>query len=143
MKNNCNKIKQTCGATNYATCIEFEGTTNTQSELSEDCSLSLEETTQDIYNQLEAIDLSELGEKCLEYVKTTEGKIIVKNVLLKFEEEICDLKEQVEILQNTAICETSITGCDFDFNGLVDDCNNGQPENFKQLIQLILDNLQP
>lgn len=124
-----------------AECVSYEGTTNTTSELSEDCSLSVSEAIQDIYTQLEEIELSELGDNCLEYVETEEGKIIVKNVLLKFEEEICTLKEKVETLQNTAICETSISGCDFNFNGLVDDCGNGQPENFKDLIQLILDNL--
>lgn len=53
---NDNKISNNCGNIVYASCTKFEGTTNTQSELSEEQCLSIEETTQDIYNQLE--DLS-------------------------------------------------------------------------------------
>jgi len=88
----CNsKIRHTCGSTTYAVCANYEGIVNSQSELSEESCLNLEETTSDIYNQLETIldnsDLSALGEQCLTYVEV-EGKIFVKNALLKMEEEI-------------------------------------------------------
>lgn len=123
MKNNCNKVEQTCGTTNYAACIEYEGTTNDNSILKNDCKLSVEESTQDIYNQLEQINLSELGERCLEYV-LEDNKIVVKNVLLKYEEEICDLKEKVEILETTAFCDINIENCGLDLNCLELPCEN-------------------
>lgn len=142
MKNKCNKIEQTCGSSNFAACIEYQGTTNENSPLKEHCALSLEETTQDIYNQLEEINLEELGESCLDYVETEDGKIIVKNVIIKFQEEICTLKQQLEDLQTISLCTTDITGCDFQWNGLVDSCGNS-PTTLAEAIQLIIDTIQP
>lgn len=141
MKNNCNQIKQTCGTTNFATCISFEGTPNNNSPLKEDCQLSVEEVLDDVYTQLEQINLSELGERCLDYV-LEDNKIIVKNVLLKYEEEICTLKQQVEDLQTISLCEQDLTACDLDFGTLVNSCGE-VPSDFKSVIQLILDTIQP
>lgn len=111
MKNKCNKVESTCTTKNYATCIIYESEVNEVSELSDHCALSIEETTQDIYNQLEEINLSELGETCLEYILDPNDKITVKNVLLKFEEQICTLKEQVITLQNRQLCDLPIGEC--------------------------------
>lgn len=137
MGNNCQgKIKHTCGSTNYATCIQYEGNKNTDSQYDENDCLSIEETTQDIYNQLENLDLSALGELCLSYVQE-DNKNIVKNVLLKFEEEICTLKEKVEELENRPLCEMPLGAC-VDTKCLVDTCN----ENIStvgQLLQALVD----
>lgn len=123
----CNKkTKLTCGESTYSTCVDFEGTPNSQSTLT-DC-LDQEQVDQDQYNQLEniwsEIDLQQLGDRCLDYVETEEGKIVVKNVLNKFEEEICNLKEQINTLQNSALCDTDITNCGIDFNCLQTQCGN-------------------
>lgn len=132
-----NKTKQRCKK-QYASCVSFEGTTNANSTLMDEC-LSIEETTQDTYDQLEQINLSQLGDKCLEYV-TVDGKIFVKNVLLKFEQEICDLKEQVQTLQNTAFCDLTIADC-----GINTLCLQGVCENeiltVKDLFQSIINRL--
>ena len=109
---NChNKIKHTCSSTNYATCIQTEGEVNTDSELFGVECTNLQENLDDIYNQLENLDLSALGDKCLEYVETEEGKIIVKNVLLKHEDEICLLKNRVKQLEDRQLCDFPITAC--------------------------------
>ena len=121
---NChNKIKHTCSSTNYATCIHYESSVNTDSQYDENDCLSIEETTQDIYNQLENLDLSALGELCLEYTQAS-GKNIVKNVLLKFEEEICNLKEELELVKNRQICDIPITECLPNLDCLTDACDN-------------------
>ena len=122
---NChNKIKHTCSSTNYSTCIHYEGSVNTNSELVNETCLDIEQTTQDIYNQLENLDLSALGELCLSYVQE-DNKNIVKNVLLKFEEEICNLKEELEIVKNRQICDIPITECfPNGFDCLIGDCDN-------------------
>ena len=122
---NChNKIKHTCSSTNYATCIQTEGEVNTDSELFEVECMNLQENLDDIYNQLENLDLSALGELCLSYT-TVSGKNIVKNVLLKFEEEICNLKEELEIVKNRQICDIPITECfPNGFDCLIGDCDN-------------------
>ena len=122
-KKNCNKIENTCtGNRNFATCIEYEGTTNEQSPLKDDCSINVEEAIQDIYNQLEETDLTLLGD-CLEYVETEEGKIIVKNVLLKHEQEICDLKDRLDELENRTICDLPISECGLDLDCLSLPCD--------------------
>ena len=121
---NChNKIKHTCSTTNYSTCVHYEGSVNTDSELVNETCLDLEQTTQDIYNQLENLDLSALGELCLSYVQE-DNKNIVKNVLLKFEEEICNLKEELELVKNRQVCDIPITECLPNLDCLTDACDN-------------------
>lgn len=119
-----NKIKHTCGTRNYATCIDYELNINAQSSLVETDCLTISETTKDIYDQLEEIDLSALGEECLTYVETLDGKTIVKNVLLKFEEKICELMTNIEILQDRKICDTPISECITSFDCLVGECDS-------------------
>ena len=137
---NCNKIKHTCGSgRNFAVCIETEGEVNTNSALVGETCTNLQENLDDIYNQLDNLDLSELGELCLEYVQVS-GKNIVKNVLLKHEEKICELEARVEELETTDICNKIITACSLDFRDLVTTCGN-QPQTLAEVLQLILDNL--
>ena len=113
-----------------------EGVVNSDSELFEVECTNLQENLDDIYNQLENLDLSALGELCLSYT-TVSGKNIVKNVLLKFEEEICNLKEELEIVKNRPLCEMPLGDC-VDTKCLVDACN----ENIStvgQLLQALVD----
>ena len=126
---NCNnKIKQTCGPTTYATCVEYELNVNPNSSLTEEPCLTISETTQDIYTQLEDIDeqinLSALGQNVLLYVKDAKDRIVVKNVLIKYEQEIEELKEKVFNLETTDICSKSLVECDINFYGLLDECEN-------------------
>ena len=121
---NCNRISHTCGERTYLICSEYEGSVNSDSSLIEESCLNGQEVVQDIYNQLENLDLSALGGLCLSYT-TVSGKNIVKNVLLKFEEEICNLKEELEIVKNRQICDIPITEClPNGFDCLIGDCDN-------------------
>lgn len=120
---NCNKISHTCGEKTFLVCSEYEGTVNTDSSLIEESCLNGQEVVQDIYNQLENLDLSALGELCLTYVQEN-NKNIVKNVLLKFEEEICNLKEELELVKNRQICDIPITECLPNLDCLTDACDN-------------------
>ena len=116
---NCNKIKHTCGSIVFAGCTSYETDLPEFSEL--ECP-SIEETTEELYNLVgeikEEIDLKDLGDKCLEYVETEEGKIIVKNVLLKFEDEICLLKNRVKQLEDRQLCDFPISSCGIDLKCL-------------------------
>jgi hypothetical protein len=109
-----NKITQTCGITVEDACTKYNGTVNPTSVLINDRCLTLGETTQDLYSQVGQLtlenDLSDLGTKCLTYVKVG-GKTFVKNVLLKHEQEICDLKVKILKLETTAFCEMKIVDC--------------------------------
>ena len=120
---NCNRISHTCGERTYLICSEYEGSVNSDSSLIEESCLNGQEVVQDIYNQLENLDLSALGELCLSYVQEN-NKNIVKNVLLKFEEEICNLKEELELVKNRQICDIPITECLPNLDCLTDACDN-------------------
>jgi len=131
-----NKISHTCGERTYLICSEYEGTVNTDSSLTEESCLNGQEVVQDIYNQLENLDLSALGELCLSYVQDN-NKNIVKNVLLKFEEKICEYEERINLLENRPLCEMPLGDC-VDTKCLVDSCN----ENIStvgQLLQALVD----
>ena len=119
------KIKYGCD-TSYATCIITELTPNSQSSLIDSECISQQDFNEDVYEQLENIqtqsDLSELGNLCLTYTKV-EGKIFVKNALLKMESEICLLKQEVETLKTTSIFDKSLIGSGLDLDCLTDACN--------------------
>lgn len=139
--NNCNnKTKYTCGDSIYATCVNVESAPNSQSSLVSEQCISQEDFNEDIYGQLEDIwtenDLEALGELCLSYTEIS-GKKVVKNVLLKFEEKICELQERILELETTAICSTSIQDCNFTLGDLVDGCNE-PPTTLKDLLQILI-----
>ena len=121
----CNqKIKHTCGSIVFADCTSYQTDLPEFSEL--ECP-SIEETTEELYNLVgeikEQTDLSELGDACLEYLLDENDKIVVKNVLLKFEEEICNLKEELELVKNRQICSIPITECLPNLNCLALPCD--------------------
>ena len=142
MKNCGNKTKHTCAEKNYATCIEYELEVPAFSSLVEQDCFTLEETTEDTYDLIgdikSEINLVALGQDCINYGVNPKT---VKSVLLKYEEEICDLKSKVEVLETTAICDKIITEC-VDLTGILDQCNS--PVNtLGELLQYLLDNITP
>ena len=120
------KIKYGCEAA-FATCLITETTPNPQSNLVSEQCIDQEQFNDDVYQQLEDIwtenDLEALGELCLSYTEIG-GKKVVKNVLLKFEEEICNLKQEIETLKTTAIFDKSLAGSGLDLSCLTDACSN-------------------
>lgn len=133
-----NKIKHTCGDSLKAECVDYEGEVNPQSGLINDSCLSIEETTQDIYNQLEQIDVTDIDD-CLNY-EEIGGKILINSAVKTHGEEICAIKQQITALQNTAICNTIITGCNLDFKCLVDSCGD-DITTLGQLLQAMIDKI--
>lgn len=138
-KQSCHsKIRHTCGTKNFASCIDYQTELPEFSEL--ECP-SIEETTEELYDLVgeikEETDLSELGEKCLEYLLDENDKIVVKNVLLKFEEKICELSEKVNLLENRPLCEMPLGDC-VDTKCLVDSCEN-PITTWGQLVQILID----
>ena len=138
----CNKVKQTCGSEQYATCVSYEGTVNNQSSLINDSCISIEETTQDIYDQLGKMTTDGLGYACLAYTLDNQ-KITIKNVLKKYEEEICSLKTQIQNIHNETFWNIPIAGSGLDLKCLVTPCNT-TITTVKELFQaLIIKDCQP
>jgi hypothetical protein len=141
MKNCGNKIKHTCAEKNYATCVYYElEVPDFSSLVGEDC-ITLEETTEDQYNILEGIkseiDLSALGQDCINYGINPKT---VKSVLLKYEQEICDLKDRINTLETTAICDMDVTDCGLT---LPDNPCGGTFSTLGELLGYLLDNTTP
>lgn len=134
-----NKTKNTCGEKGYATCVYYEKAVPDFSEL-EDC-ITLEETTEELYKIIkdlkEQVDLSALGEGCLTYVEDEQNRIVVKNVLLKYEEEICTLKDKVEELETKSISEMLIADWGLALDCLTLPCDNSIAT-VKDLFQAII-----
>lgn len=136
------KIKYGCEAA-YATCLITETTPNSQSSLVSEQCLDQEQVNDDVYVQLEDMcaenDLEALGNLCLSYT-LIGGKKVVKNVLLKFEEKICELQERILELEERELCSFPVTNCDFVFGDLVDGCNE-PPTTLKDLLQILIINI--
>jgi hypothetical protein len=141
MKNCGNKVKHTCSEKNYATCVYYELEVPDFSSLVDQDCITLEETTEDQYNILEGIkseiDLSALGQDCINYGINPKT---VKSVLLKYEQEICDLKDRVNTLETTAICDMDITDCGLT---LPDNPCGGTFSTLGELLGYLLDNTTP
>lgn len=144
MKNCGNKIKHTCAEKNYATCVYYElEVPDFSSLVGEDC-ITLEETTEDQYNILadilSEIDMSALGNcPTIDYPPSRQG-LIIKNVILQLEQEICDLKDRVNTLETTAICDMDITNCGLT---LPDNPCGGTFSTLGELLGYLLDNTTP
>lgn len=120
-----NKIEMTCSKS-YAACVEYQKVLPAFSNLTS-CA-SVEETIEELYeiggDFKSEIELSALGNLGLTYILDADGKKIVKNVLLKYEQEISALKTKIETLENRQLCDIPITDCLSDFSCLELPCNN-------------------
>lgn len=136
-------LKYNCGDKRQnARCVIYEGYIPNYSKLLDEDCITLEETTEELYkNQeeiLKSIDTSKLGKKCLDYSFFQEDdKLKVKDVLLTFEKEICDLKGE-----DTNCCNSNDNGLinlsKLDYKCLSDPCNNIIDSQLK-LIQALID----
>lgn len=143
MKTNCNKLSNTCTDTVFSTCVDYEGSLGENSNITSPC-INIEDVAQDLYqitdNIIDGIDVSELG-GCIAY---SQEPTSIKEVLKKYEDEICALKQQVETLQTDFICQAIVSDCGLNLSNL-------QPNNdtvcvnplqtLKDVLQAIIDKL--
>ena len=143
MKCNNNKLKHNCGIKTPSRCVFYDLDLPEFSKLNilNDC-ITIEETTEDLYNLtdliLSSIDTKELGKQCLKYkvsknkYKPSEDIIFIKDILLKFEEEICSLKNnnktEVDIIKN------------LDFKCLQGPCDNNI-DSLETLLQVLINEI--
>lgn len=113
------KKKLTCGTKQFAPCVYYENPDIPEwSDLAGENCVTLDDTTTDIYHHLDEIydniDLTELGNDCIDYNEEEPGNIKVKEALKKFEELLCVIQEQLP--EPTTFCT------DLDYGTLVDSC---------------------
>lgn len=115
----------------------YDGELPEWSELNDEICVTIEETTEELYNQVadikESLDTSNLGGSCLQYPNNEDIK--QKDANLVFEKTLCDLLEIVK--DNT----NSVLACNLNYEGLVEECED-VPKNFCQFAQFILDELK-
>ena len=137
MGETCNNRKYSCGEKISSICTIYDGELPVWSELNNELCATIEETTDEVYNQVseikESLDTSNLGGACLQYPNNENIK--QKDANLVFEKNICDLLEIVK--DNT----NSILTCELNYEGLIEECGD-IPKNFCQFAQFILDELK-
>lgn len=139
------KIKHTCGKKVKAICTQYDGNIPDFSELKDEDCVTIEETTEDIYEILEDIkdnqlDLSDLGQSCIEY-EELDGEITIPNALIALEESICEIKEEIGLSDDNGSNSSSnldLTGLNLDYKCLSDPCNN-PIKDLKTLLQALID----
>jgi len=136
---NCNKIKNTCPDSVMAPCVDYQGALGENTKITSDC-VTIADTTEDLYEITDEIisdiDTSELGNECITYPSGLNASKALKT----HEEEICELKSQIEVLQTTALCDMSIQGCGLSLGILTDACD--EPiTTFGQLLQAMIDQI--
>jgi hypothetical protein len=136
---NCNKIKNTCPDSIMAPCVDYQGALGKNTKITSDC-VTIADTTEDLYEItdeiIEDISVDELGNECIVY----PSDLNTAKALKTHEEEICELKAQIEILQSTALCSLPIDGCGLQLGNLTNNCDT-PIVTFSDLLQLMLDNL--
>lgn len=141
---NCEQdIRYTCGKRINARCIDYEGEYSTCSSLNCCNKPSMHTVIEDMNSQLsdicDSLDTSELGGDCLSY---PSSPILVKDVLLTMEEEICSIKNT---LSQDADCnpvfDQDIACLELDYKCLYDPCGVNRPASLKELLQSMIDKI--
>lgn len=139
----CNSINNTCGETHYASCTRYEGSIPEFTHMLESNCKTVEEVLADMYlimGQIHSeIDLTELLTNGIDYV-VEDGKITVKNAIIKHSELIIDLRDRVTSIETGESSNYNITNWDLDYQCLADSCDN-PPTTIKELLQLIINQI--
>lgn len=146
----CDKeISSTCGKKVNAKCVDYEGEYHKNTKIEECDKPSVQTVIEDINNQLDVLsdglDLNELGDKCIGYVKEGED-LKAKEVFLAMEEKICEIADFVGLPKPgctgcqdcSPIFDLPIACVGFELGGVVDDCGE-QPATLGELLQLLID----
>ena len=136
-----NKPKHTCGdRRSNARCVFYDIPVPTYSRLKEEDCITVEETTDDLYNLIswlkESVDISEVSIKDLDvesvpdsYVKGNH-RVLLKEVITKLISELNNLKNRVD--------EKDPEKMDLDYKCLVSPCGN-QISTTEELLQVLID----
>lgn len=134
------KIKYTCGQKQFAVCTYYETDVPEWSSLLEEDCVVIEETTEELYNEVtdikDSLDNSELGDDCLDYPTQSDGSILQKDVNLVHEENICNILDTLSATKN------DFSLCNLDYGTLLnpEDCDE-KPQTFCEFAQFILNQL--
>ena len=129
------------GPLQNAVCVKYDGKLPKYSKHSKPC-VRVEDNIEEIYSYqedvLKHIDTSELGNDCLKYPKVnlnnSQSTILIKDVLIAFEEEICNIKQRGGSSGGTA---SGINLSGLDMKCLSSPCT--KPDSLVKVLQVIID----
>lgn len=141
---NCNKVSNTCTDNVQAPCVDYQGELGNSTKITSPC-VTIEDVAEDLYQITDEIiensSTEELGETCIEI----PNNATTAQVLKKYEEEICMLKQQVETLQTDFICQATINDCGLNLSNLQNSVSASSCINplqtLKDVLQAIIDKL--
>lgn len=140
----CNqKPKFTCGDVRAnARCVFYDLPVPSYSKLDEEECLTIEETTEDLYNLIswirESVDLDEYDDECLNTEKVNDvyfknkNRYLLKDVLKELVTKVCAIEE--------ASGEGTDDTLSLDFKCLVSPCGE-QITNLKDLLQVLINEI--
>lgn len=125
-----NERKHYCLEKVQAICTQYKGTVAECSSLDSDDCLTIEETTQDIYDIIDVIknviDLSDIDYDCITIEFEDDENPTIKEIIQKLIEEICLLKNDQSSNPSTNPCEIDLSECNINTDCLDNDpCTNG------------------
>ena len=139
-----NKLSNTCTEVIQAPCVDYQGELGDNTKITSDC-VNIENVAEDLYQItdeiIENMSVSEIGNSCISFQQEPTR---VADVLKKYEEEICNLKQQVETLQTNFICNVDISDCGLNLSNLqpTNDTPCTNPlQTLKDVLQAIIDKL--
>lgn len=148
-----NRISDRCGKRSSSVCVDYEGTLREGTVLDPlDC-LSVQDVIEDINDGIDKLKsdttLDNLSSTCIDYPQVGDN-LTVKEAIKGLETKLEQVMDFVGMgCDNCPSCNDcpkvftdSIACLDLNYGVLVDACGN-QPTNLKEVLQLILDNLQP
>jgi hypothetical protein len=148
------KVFNNCGKLESSNCTQYVGELHANTQLDICDKPSVTEVIEDINEQLdkvsESVDLTGLdGGGCMTYPLAPDGLRVVQ-ALQAMEEKICEIADFAGLpkpgCSNCEPCSPifnlDITCLGLDFGTLTDPCGE-QPTTLKELLQLILTQLQP
>lgn len=132
---NKNKIGNSCLEKQHAICVKYETDLPEWSEI-DDCYVSLEHTTEELYEEVtkikDEIDNTKLKSDCLEVEGKKQNEI--NQIIL---DSICDIQESLEH------SSSDLSLCNLDYDGLLENgiCDIDKPKTLCEFAQFVLDTL--
>ena len=114
----------TCGKKYYATCVYYELPIPTISSLANQDCVTIEQTTQDLYQLVENLNTNiSVSGLQLDCFNELPNDFTLLDVVQQQANKICELESQIETLNTQSICDQSIEDCGLDLTGVLDNCD--------------------
>jgi hypothetical protein len=150
------KISNRCGKRSSSVCVDYEGILRVGTGLDPNDCLSVQDVIEDINDGIDELkantDLSALTSQCIDF-NNGANPLTVSAAIIGLEQKLEEVMAFIGMKCDDCSGSPDCTDCpkifsdniaclNLDYGVLVDACGN-QPANLQELLQIMLDNLQP